>query len=389
MRVFVLMKNLDYSDESVEKNDVDNLIDELDDYEESEENNNKDEKEIAPGLKLLKESRKAYRVADVDGNEYWICKACLDLNGKIVRLNTPAEIRIHYSEEHADLAGTRKVNTSPYGGDKIEKELTVNETEDYVPTIEEELTSKRAKKLYYLLKEAPGVNRKIVPWICKVFQSTKRLHNPEALHIYLKKNTKLDDDDIRFIVYSVFEIPEEDNSVPFYDDMYKEEKPSYEEEKVSPSTSEMNNSLISSINPLSFSGGLSIRTIDDLIKLIDFFERRLKNNSNNVDIKEIEQRAYMKAKLEMMEKELKDWQEEKKMLYKMIKEGKIGRGEVNEWSFMEDLVDKVYKGTSGVAKEISKLSRLVLLLSLGKRKGYTDDDIMKMIENEVGEDYIE
>ncbi len=357
-------EELNYTDD-----EIDEIIKNMEEYEENEEKIDVTDKyKDIPGLKIIKETDKTYKVKTPEGI-FWICKECYDKYGKIVKFTQGLQVAAHYRKEHPELSGKRE----EYRPEKTDP--------DYIPSVEEELSSTRARKLYELLIKAPGVDKRRVPWVCKVFEENKRLQSsPEVLHTYLKKQfPKLLDDDVRYIVTAVFEITEEPNEVAYYEEN-KEDKIDYSELK-----KEENSSFNKSLTPVFPSyPTYHYDPISSLVNLIQQLEKLgIKIGGGD------EEKAYLKAKLEFMEKEQEHLRKQISDMIDVLKKGRMHGSTANEWTLMQDIIDKAYDAGSGIAKELAKLNRLILTLWIGRKRGYTDEDILNIVEKEVGKEYIE
>jgi len=353
------------------EDEIDEIIKGMEDYEEEEKAEVTGECKDIPGFKIIKETDKTYKVQTPEGI-FWICKECYDKYGKIVKFTQGLQVAAHYRKEHPELSGKRE----EYTPQKVEEP-------DYIPTVEEELRSMRARKLYELLSKAPGVDKRRVPWVCKVFEENKRLQSsPEILHTYLKKQfPKMLDDDIRYIVTSVYELPEETSEVTYYNmEENKEEKIDYSELKKEESRS-FNHQFTPVIPSYTTFNYDPVNTLVNLIQQLE--KLGIKRGGGD------EEKAYLKAKLEFMEKEHENLRKQLNDMFDILKKGKLYSTTANEWTLMQDIIDKAYEAGSGIAKELAKLNRLLLTLWIGRKRGYTDEDILKIVEEEVGKEYIE
>lgn len=346
--------------------------------------------ELEPGLKILKETDKTYYVQDVDGRRFWLCKECYK-QGKKKIFTSPLQIAAHYKKEH-------KVLEDEFGDDISEEEPT---DDDYVPSTEELLTSEKAKKLKKLLQKAPGIKgqeKKKIDWVCYVFQENKRLNtNPEALHRYLKNQfPKMSDEDIAFIVKTVFQTVENESTYTYddYDDITEESNTSSESTRYEDTSNYGSYYHQPGFGYGMYSQPFLIRSVDDLIKLFDFFEKRSKKGYRE---DEIEKRIEEKVELKLMKKQLEEMKETIKHQQKIIENLTSGefiskiikeQGGWNEYKLAGEILEKIDKAATGIGRELAKTNRLILMLTLGKRRGMTSDEIFDLIKQEFP-DYVE
>ena len=363
-----------------------------DDYDEDESVN-----ELEPGLKILRETDKSYYVEDADGRKFWMCKECYK-QGKKKIFTSPLQIAGHYKKEH-------KVISEDLDEDLEDESEDEHDDSEYVPSTEELLTSEKAKKLKRLLLKAPGIKnteKKKIDWVCYVFQENKKLNtNPEALHRYLKSQfPRMSDEDIAFIVKTVFQTFESE-SMYSYDDYEDLNNESTSSDNETTRYDDLNRHNYYSYPGMGFGmhtypQPFLIRSVDDLIKLFNFFEKRTKPERTYSE-DEIEKRVKEKVELELMKRQLEEMKEMIKQQQEIMKNLTSGdfiekivkrQGEWNEYKLAAEILDKVDRAASGVAKELAKTNRLILMLTLGKKKGMTTDELFDLIKQEFP-DYVE
>jgi len=332
------------------------------------------EEEIEEEYKVIGETDKSIHVKK-GGKDFWICKACGE------EFSSPFEFGRHW-------------RSCPKRAEVEESEIG-KKPKDYIPTVEEELRSERAKKLFKLLVQCPGVRRENAKWIATMFENTRRLNeNPENLYYFLKAHLgqRVNDLDIQYIVRCVFEEQTDmSTSAPLFFDEKKDEKPDFSDLR--------KDTGLGFSSPLSFhhssppfgSPTLTL-TVQDLEKLINIIKNQI--GTNNIDIEklkeDIRREIKLEAEIESLKKQLEDYKDMMKNILsgdfiKHIKRSATGK---TEWDVTSEIIDKTYEGLRGVGSELAKLNRLLVILLLGKRRGRTDDELLDLVKKYGGEDII-